>query len=63
MTASLAIGTEIAEEIVALLGLTVAIPTLLLHNVVQTRAQALTDILQHEAVAVVAAQAEQGQAA
>ena len=47
--------------ITTVLGLTVAIPTLLLHNMVQTRAQALTDILQHEAVAVVAAQAEQGQ--
>ena len=47
--------------ITTVLGLTVAIPTLLLHNVVQTRAQSLTDILQHEAVAVVAAQAEQGQ--
>jgi biopolymer transport protein ExbB len=47
--------------ITTVLGLTVAIPTLLLHNVVQTRAQALTDILQHEAVAVVAARAEQGQ--
>ena len=32
--------------ITTVLGLTVAIPTLLLHNVVQTRAQALTDILQ-----------------
>ena len=47
--------------ITTVLGLTVAIPTLLLHNIVQTRAQALTDILQHEAVAVVAAQAERGQ--
>ena len=44
--------------ITTVLGLTVAIPTLLLHNIVQGRARSLTDILQHEAVAVVAAQAE-----
>ncbi len=49
--------------ITTVLGLTVAIPTLLLHNVVQSRARALTDILQHEAVAVVAAQAERKLAA
>jgi len=49
--------------ITTVLGLTVAIPTLLLHNVVQGRATALTDILQHEAVAVVAARAEQDQTA
>ncbi|MEM0954517.1 MAG: MotA/TolQ/ExbB proton channel family protein [Pseudomonadota bacterium] len=49
--------------ITTVLGLTVAIPTLLLHNVVQGRATALTDILQHEAVAVVAARAEENQAA
>jgi biopolymer transport protein ExbB len=47
--------------ITTVLGLTVAIPTLLLHNVVQGKARALTDILQHEAVAVVAEQAERGQ--
>ena len=47
--------------ITTVLGLTVAIPTLLLHNVVQGRAQALTEILQHEAVAVVAARAERDQ--
>ena len=45
--------------ITTVLGLSVAIPTLLMHNVVQGRARALTDILQHEAVAVVANQAEQ----
>jgi biopolymer transport protein ExbB len=44
--------------ITTVLGLTVAIPTLLLHNIVQGRARVLTDILQHEAVAVVAGQAE-----
>jgi biopolymer transport protein ExbB len=48
--------------ITTVLGLTVAIPILLLHNVVQSRARALTDILQHEAVAVVADQAERKQA-
>ena len=46
--------------ITTVLGLSVAIPTLLLHNLVSGRAKAMTDILQHEAVAVVAAQAEQG---
>ncbi len=49
--------------ITTVLGLTVAIPTLLLHNVVQGRARVLTDILQHEAVAVVAGQAERAQQA
>lgn len=39
-------------------GLTVAIPTLLLHNFVQTRAKFITDTLEQEAVAIVAAQAE-----
>lgn len=39
-------------------GLTVAIPTLLLHNLVQTRARHITEILQQEAVAIVARQAE-----
>jgi biopolymer transport protein ExbB len=47
--------------ITTVLGLTVAIPMLLLHNVVQGKARALTDILQHEAVAVVAEQAERAQ--
>ncbi len=49
--------------ITTVLGLTVAIPTLLLHNVVQGRAQVITDILQHEAVAVVAERAERDQPA
>jgi biopolymer transport protein ExbB len=49
--------------ITTVLGLTVAIPTLLLHNIVQARAKALTEILQHEAVAVIASQAERRQAA
>ncbi len=47
--------------ITTVLGLCVAIPVLLLHNIVQSRARVLTDILQHEAVAVVANQAEQAQ--
>ena len=47
--------------ITTVLGLSVAIPVLLLHNVVQSRARALTDILQHEAVAIVANQAERAQ--
>jgi biopolymer transport protein ExbB len=41
------------------LGLCVAIPILLLHNVVQTRARAITEILQHKAVALVASRAEE----
>jgi biopolymer transport protein ExbB len=49
--------------ITTVLGLTVAIPTLLLHNIVQSRARGLTDILQHEAVAVIAGQAERAQRA
>lgn len=49
--------------ITTVLGLSVAIPTLLLHNLVQGRAQALTDILQHEAIAVVADRAEREQQA
>jgi len=47
--------------ITTVLGLSVAIPVLLLHNVVQSRARVLTDILQHEAVAVVANEAEKAQ--
>jgi biopolymer transport protein ExbB len=39
-------------------GLTMAIPILLLHNLVQTRSKALTEILEQEAVAIVASQAE-----
>jgi biopolymer transport protein ExbB len=49
--------------ITTVLGLSVAIPILLLHNIVQSRAKALSEILQHEAVAVVASQAERKQAA
>lgn len=41
------------------LGLTVAIPTLLFHNLVQTRAKRITDILEHESVAIIAEHAEQ----
>jgi biopolymer transport protein ExbB len=47
--------------ITTVLGLTVAIPMLLIHNVVQGRARVVTDILQHEAIAVVAGQAERAQ--
>ncbi len=45
--------------VTTVLGLTVAIPTLLLHNLLQTRAEQISDILQQEGVAIVAAQAEQ----
>lgn len=44
--------------VTTVLGLSVAIPTLLLHNIVQTRAKRITDILEHESVAIVAAHAE-----
>lgn len=44
--------------ITTVLGLCVAIPMLLLHNLLQTRAKSLTDILQHKAVALVADRAE-----
>ena len=40
------------------LGLCVAVPMLLLHNAAQMRARAITDVLQHKAVAVVARRAE-----
>ena len=52
-------GADALSLITTVLGLCVAIPVLLLHNIVQSRARVLTDILQHEAVAVVANQAEQ----
>lgn len=39
-------------------GLAVAIPILLLHNLVQTRAKSITEILEQEAVAIIAEQAE-----
>lgn len=45
--------------ITTVLGLCVAIPVLLMHNIVQTRAKSLTDTLQHKAVALVATNAEQ----
>ncbi|WP_317932396.1 MotA/TolQ/ExbB proton channel family protein [Halioxenophilus sp. WMMB6] len=45
--------------VTTVLGLTVAIPTLLLHNLLQTRAEQINDILQQEGVAIVAGQAEQ----
>lgn len=44
--------------VTTVLGLTVAIPTLLMHNLVQTRAKSITEVLEQEAVAMVAAQAE-----
>ena len=44
--------------VTTVLGLTVAIPTLLLHNLVQTRADHINDILEQEGVAIVAGQAE-----
>ena len=43
------------------LGLCVAVPMLLLHNLVQMRARSLTEILQQKAVSVVARRAEQEQ--
>jgi biopolymer transport protein ExbB len=47
--------------ITTVLGLSVAIPILLLHNIVQSKARMLADMLQHEAVALVASQAEKAQ--
>ena len=44
--------------VTTVLGLTVAIPTLLLHNLVNTRARHITEVLEQEAVAIVANQAE-----
>ena len=44
--------------VTTVLGLTVAIPTLLMHNLVQTRARHITDILEQESVSLIAAQAE-----
>ena len=44
--------------ITTVLGLCVAIPMLLLHNLVNMRAKVLTDLLRHRAVALVAQQAE-----
>ncbi len=44
--------------VTTVLGLSVAIPTLLLHNLVQGQARKITEILEQEAVAVIAVQAE-----
>jgi biopolymer transport protein ExbB len=49
--------------VTTVLGLTVAIPTLLLHNLVQGKATKLTEILEQEAVALVALNAESEQEA
>jgi biopolymer transport protein ExbB len=49
--------------VTTVLGLTVAIPVLLLHNLVQTRAKSITDVLEQESVAFVAQQAERRMAA
>lgn len=48
--------------VTTVLGLTVAIPTLLLHNLLQSRAELINALLQREGVALVAAQAEHHQA-
>ncbi len=45
------------------LGLTVAIPTLLLHNLLHSRAKSITEVLEQEAVAIVAEQADRQGAA
>ncbi len=47
--------------VTTVLGLVVAIPSLMLHNLVQGRATKLTDILEQESVAMVAQHAEQKQ--
>ena len=44
--------------VTTVLGLTVAIPTLLLHNFVQSRAKTISDILEKESVAIIAQYAE-----
>lgn len=44
--------------VTTVLGLTVAIPTLLMHNLVQSRAKAITEVLEQEAVAIVAEQSD-----
>jgi len=44
--------------VTTVLGLCVAVPMLLLHNLVQMRARSLTELLQHKAVALVARRAE-----
>jgi biopolymer transport protein ExbB len=45
--------------VTTVLGLSVAIPTLLLHNILYTRSKRITDVLEQEAVAIIATQAEQ----
>ncbi|MBT7950713.1 MAG: energy transducer TonB [Gammaproteobacteria bacterium] len=45
--------------VTTVLGLTVAIPTLMLHNILYTRSKRITDVLEQEAVAIIANQAEQ----
>lgn len=44
--------------VTTVLGLTVAIPTLLMHQLVQTRAKRISEVLEQEAVALTAMQAE-----
>ena len=44
--------------VTTVLGLTVAIPTLLMHSLVQTKAKYITDVLEQEAVAIIADKAE-----
>ncbi len=44
--------------VTTVLGLSVAVPMLLLHNIVQMRARSLTEVLQEKAVALVARRAE-----
>ena len=43
--------------VTTVLGLTVAIPTLLMHQLVQTRAKRISELLEQEAIALVAIQA------
>ncbi|MFT4938385.1 MAG: biopolymer transport protein ExbB [Paraglaciecola sp.] len=47
--------------VTTVLGLIVAIPTLLLHNIVSSRATKITQIIEQEAVALIALQAESNQ--
>jgi biopolymer transport protein ExbB len=47
--------------VTTVLGLIVAIPTLLLHNIVSSRATKITQIIEQEAVALIALQAENNQ--
>ena len=44
--------------VTTVLGLVVAIPTLLLHNLIQTKAKTVTEILEQESIAIVAASSE-----